>query len=178
MKELTKQEMEAILLEHEKAELEFDIDATMATLVPNPHYEIAFLGLAVDGWDAVYKTYQRILNPLTENRDVAAKRRVHAVDKNTLVREAHITFTDENDERVTGLYMVVMEFDAELKKIAGERMYTDPVFGQMMARRLGEDFAGLPGVSRIRDTAPVIEEHDAYAVAAARGITIAPPSKR
>ncbi|WP_176594352.1 hypothetical protein [Sphingobium sp. EM0848] len=174
MKELTKQEMEAILLEHEKAELEVDIDATMATLVPNPHYEIAFLGLAIDGWEGVHQAYQRILRP-AQIRPVAAKRRVHAVARNTLIREAHVTFNTSEGERVTGLYMVVMEFDPELKKIAGERMYADPLFGKMMTEQLGEDFAKIPGVSRIRDSAPVIEEHDAYAAAAARGVTITPP---
>ena len=62
-KQLDKKQMEEILLAHEVAELEMDIDATMATLAPNPHYELATLGLAVDGSDAVRETYRRILPP-------------------------------------------------------------------------------------------------------------------
>lgn len=172
MKELTKDEMLDILLAHEKAELEYDLDATMATLVRNPHYELAFLGLAVDGWDTVRKLYERLIVPGARARNFQAVARVIAVDTNTLVREAHVSFDNAEGKRVTGLYMVVMEFDPELKKIRGERMYTDPAFGQMMGSLFGEDFASLPGVSKISDTSPIIEEHDAYAMAAARGITI------
>lgn len=172
MSELTKKEMEAILLEHEKAELEFDLDATMATLVPNPHYELAFLGLAIDGWDGVREAYRRLLRPNPGNANIAAKRRFHAVAANTLVRDAHVTITNPNGERVTGLYLVVMEFDPESKKIRGERMFTDTVFGEFMVGQLGKDLASIPGVTRITDSAPLLEEHDAYAVAAARGITI------
>ncbi|WP_219013937.1 MULTISPECIES: hypothetical protein [unclassified Streptomyces] len=173
-KELTKKEMEAILLAHEVAELEQDVDATMATLAPNPHYELAGLGWAVDGTAAVRATYERILSYVT-SRNVAAERRVHAVAKNHLIREAHVTFDNRKGERVTGLYMVVMEFDPELKLIAGERMYMDPVFAEMMAEHLGDDFGDLPGVSKIGDSAPLIEKHDAYRVAASRGITINAP---
>lgn len=174
MSELSKKEMEEILLAHEIAELEQDVEATMATLAPNPHYELAFVGLAVDGEDAVRETYRRILGN-NEGRDVAAERRVHGVATNTLLREAYMTFNTREGERVNGLYLVVMSFDPELKLISGERMYTDPVFGQMMREQLGPDFENLPGVTRIRDTAPTIDKHDAFKVAASRGLTINAP---
>ncbi|MFD5177066.1 hypothetical protein ACFWM1_14730 [Nocardia sp. NPDC058379] len=173
MSELTKKQMEEILLAHEIAELEMDVEATLATLAPNPHYEIASLGWAIDGTDAVRETYHRILRQ--QGRGVAAEKRVHAVAENTLLREAFMTFNTLDGERVTGLYLVVMAFDPGLKLISGERMYTDPNFGQTMAELLGPDFGSLPGVSRISDTAPVIDKHDAYKYAAARGLTITPP---
>lgn len=174
MTELTKKEMEEILLAHEIAELEQDVEATMATLAPNPHYELAFVGLAVDGEDAVRETYRRILGG-NEGREVAAERRVHGIATNTLLREAHMTFTTRQGERVNGLYLVVMSFDPEARLISGERMYTDPVFGEMMTEQLGPDFETLPGVTRIRDTAPTIAKHDAFQVAASRGLTINAP---
>lgn len=173
MTELSKQQMEEILLTHEIAELEMNVEATMATLVPNPHYELAALGLAIDGTDAVRETYRRILP--NQNRDVAAEKRVHAVAANTLLREAFMSFNTLEGTRVTGLYLVVMAFDPDLKLISGERMYMDPNFAQMMSEQLGPDFAELPGVSRIGDTAPNIEKHDAYRYAAARGLSITPP---
>lgn len=173
MTELNKKEMEEILLAHEIAELEMDIDATLATLTPNPHYELAALGWAIDGPDAVRETYRRILP--NQNRDVAAEKRVHAVAANTLLREAFMSFNTLAGERVTGLYLVVMAFDPDLKLISGERMYMDPNFAQMMSEQLGPDFGTLPGVSRIGDTAPNIEKHDAYKYAEARGLTITPP---
>lgn len=171
MEDMTKQEMEAILLAHEKAELEEDLDATMATLVPVPHYELPTLGYAFDGYDAVREAYSRIL-PGTRSRNVAAKMRVHAMSHNTLVREAHVSFTKSSGERVTGGYIVVMTFDPEHKLIAGERMYMDTNFAEMMAENLGPDFADVPGVTKLSEVAPMIERHDAYEVAERRGITI------
>ena len=175
MKELDKKQMEEILFAHEVAELEMDIEATLVTLAPNPHYELATLGLAVDGLDAVRETYRRIL-PGAAKWDVAAEKRVHAVARNTLIREAYVSFNTVGGDRVTGLYLVVMAFDPELKLIAGERMYMDPLWAKQMATDLGDDFADLPGVSRIGETAPLIGTHDAFAVAATRGVTITRPA--
>jgi hypothetical protein len=175
MKELTPYEMEDILLAHEKAELEYDVDATMATLVANPHYEIATIGVAIDGWDTVHRMYQRLVKLGAEGRNIQARARVIAFARNTLVREAHVSFDTPEGKRVTGLYLVVLEFDPEKKKIIGERMYTDPIFGKLLTDILGEDLATLPGVSKIADSAPVINVHDAYELAAARGVTIERP---
>lgn len=173
--ELTKKEMEEILLAHEIAELEQDIEATMATLVPEPQYELAGLGWAVQGRDAVRETYNRILS-YASTRDVAAEKRVHAIAANTLLRESHVSFNTRDGQRVTGNYLVVMVFDPELKLITGERMYMDPVFAGMMAEELGDDFGDVPGVSRMVDSAPIIDRHDAFAVAEARGKTINVPA--
>lgn len=174
MTELSRKQMEAILLTHEIAELESDVEATLATLAENPHYEIAMLGLAVDGIDAVRELYKRILPK--GNQDVAAKARVHAMAKNTLVREAVMSFNNTQGERVTGLYIVVMEFDPETGLISGERMYADPNFGGMMAEQIGEDFVNFPGVSVIGEDWDPIERHDAYDFAEKRGLTINAPS--
>lgn len=171
MKEMSKKEMEAVLLAHEKGELEEDLDATMATLVDNPHYELPALGYAFDGYDAVREAYSRIL-PGNRDRNVAAKMRVHAISHNTLVREAHVSFTKSNGERVTGGYIVVMSFDPEARLISGERMYMDTNFAEMMSENLGPDFADVPGVTKLADVAPMIERHDAYEVAERHGVTI------
>jgi hypothetical protein len=170
-KELDRNQMEEILIAHEKAELEGDLEATLATLTPEPQYELASLGWAINGMNAVRETYQRIL-PGAQKWDIAAEARGYTWGENTLVREAHVSFNTVDGERVTGLYMVVMAFDPELKRISGERMYMDPLFAKLMATDLGADFGDLPGVSRISQTAPIIQIHDAFAAAAARGITI------
>ncbi|AIY48003.1 hypothetical protein [Mycolicibacterium fortuitum] len=171
MTEMTKNEMEEILLAHEKGELEEDLDATMATLVANPHYELPTLGYAFDGYDAVREAYSRIM-PGTRTRNVAAKMRVHAIDSNTLVREAHVSFNTRSGQRVNGNYIVVMSFDPEQKLISGERMYMDTNFAAMMSENLGPDFADVPGVTKLSDVAPTIDRHDAYEVAERKGITI------
>lgn len=155
MTDLTKEEMEAILFAHGKSELEFDADGTMTTVVPKPHYEIAVLDLAIDGWDAVYEMYRRLLSG-NRGRNIQFQPRTDGVGRNTLFSEAYISFDTSAGKRVTGLYMVVVEFDPELKKVIGERMYTDQIFGQMWAENIGKDFPDLPGVSRIRDGAPIV----------------------
>ena len=174
-RDLTKDEMLEILLAHEIAELEYDIDATMVTLVPNPHYEAPTLGVQVDGWDTIEKMYGRLISDAAKGRNVHAVARVIAEAKNTLVREAYVSFDTADGGRDTGLYLVVMEFDPVLKKIVGERMYMDTIFGAFMAEMLGPDFPTMPGVSKLAGTMPIINEHDAFEAAAARGIVINNP---
>lgn len=175
MSELTRYEMEGLLIEHEKAELEYDIDATMATLVPNPHFELCFMGLAVDGWDAVREMYSRMLVRGAEERNIQADARIVMAGDNHIVREALVSFDNDEGKRVTGLYNVVVEFDPELKKIKGERMYGDLTYAQFMSGVVGEDIAKVTGVTEIVATLPTINVHDAFAAAAARGIEINNP---
>lgn len=177
MKELTRYEMDGLMLDHEKAELEYDLDATMATLVPNPHFEIPFLGYAIDGYDAVREMYRRMISFGSKEYNFQAYARVIAEAKNTLIREAHISFDTPEGKRVTGLYIVVMEFDPELKKIVGERMYADTTYAAFMKEVIG-DLSNVPGISRISDGAPVIDVHDAFELAASRGVTIDNPANR
>lgn len=175
MADLTRYEMEGLMLDHEKAELEYDLDSTMASLVPNPHFEIAFLGLAIDGYDAVRELYRRMINFGAKEWNFQAVARVIAEAKNTLIREAHISFDKPEGGRVTGQYIVVMEFDPQLKKIVGERMYADTVYADLMTGVIGDDLVDVPGITRLSDHAPVINVHDAFALAASRGVTIDHP---
>lgn len=175
MPELTKSEMEDILLEHEIAELEMDVDRTMATLTDDPQYELPALNLAIRGTDAVRETYKRIMRYVVD-RDIAAEMRVHAVAANTLIREACVSFNLADGSRVTGLYIVVMSFDAEQKKITGERMFMDTAFATYMSEQLGDDFADVPGVTSLGAVLPNIERHDAFAVAERKGKTINRPT--
>jgi hypothetical protein len=175
MQDLTKQEMEELLLEHEIAELEYDLDRTMATLVPNPHFELCFMGLAVDGYDAVREMYSRMLVRGGEERNLQADARIVMIADNHIIREALISFDDADGQRRTGLYNVVVEFDPETKKIKGERMYGDLTYGQFMSGIVGEDLAQIPGVSQISSSLAVINVHDAFAAAAARGLEINNP---
>ncbi|NIB32266.1 hypothetical protein HBB16_11745 [Pseudonocardia sp. MCCB 268] len=64
---------------------------------------------------------------------------------------------------MTGLYMVVMSFDPDLRLISGERMYMDP-FAGMMAETARNDFAPCR-CHPISLSAPIIAKHDAFAVA-------------
>jgi hypothetical protein len=166
--ELTKSEMEDLLLEHEIAELEMDVERTMRTLIDDPQYELPTLGFAIRGAEAVRETYRRIMRTVVD-RDIAAEMRVHAIAANTLIREACVSFNLADGRRVTGLYSVIMAFDPEQKKITGERMYMDTNFAAYMTEQLGDDFDQLDGVTTLGDVLPNIERHDAFAVAERKG---------
>lgn len=162
MQELTKSEMEPILFAHGMAEMKFDVEETMQTVVPEPHYEIATLGLAIDGWDAVVEMYRRLLGG-NRTRDFQVKVRVDTVGTNTLIQEAYVSFKNPKGERVAGIYVSVVEFDPVQKKIIGERIYGDAVWGQLWTENLGEDFADVPGVSRLHDSIPAIGAEEGFA---------------
>jgi hypothetical protein len=152
--DLTVEEMGAILAAHGMAEIELDLAATMATVVPDPHYELPALDLAIDGWDAVQEMYRRLLlGNRHRNLQPAGNPRIVAAARNALINEARASFDDAQAQRVTGQYMVVVDFDPVLKQVIGERMYTDTVFTAMWAENLGPDFIDVPGVSRISERA-------------------------
>lgn len=154
MKELTLQEMEAILGTHETAELAEDIDATMETVAPDPHYEFPIPGWTVDGDEGVRVYYGKLLVDGAK-WNVASRKRAHGTGPNTLFREAWISYDDEKGTRRTGQYMAVIEFDPETRTIKSERHYGDAVFGAFLPAIDACD----PGVSRINaNTKPVTRE--------------------
>lgn len=164
MTELTRSEMEPILFAHGMAEMKFDVEETMQTVVANPHYEVAFLGIAIDGWDAVVEMYRRLLAG-NRTRDFQIKVRVDTVGKNTLMQEAYVSFLTLAGERVTGVYLSVIEFDPVEKKIIGERIYGDAVWGRLWQENLGADFIDVPGVSSLYDIMPSIGAQDSFGAA-------------
>jgi hypothetical protein len=143
---LTLQQMEELLAIHEMAEFNLDIDGTMATLVDHPVYELPALNWHIEGWDAVRETYRRLLHG-GDVRNIWAEKRTHAITDSSLCREAYVYVDNDAGERVTGRYMVAMDFEGD--KIAGERMYMDATFASAMAAILGPDFGNVPGVYRL-----------------------------
>jgi hypothetical protein len=164
--------MEGIMLAHEKAELEYDLDATMDTLVPNPHFELPPFGIAIDGWEGVRTMYSFMIQKGGRDRNLQAVARVIGEAPNTLMREAWISYDTIDGRRVTGGYMVVMSFEPETKKILGERMYADKIYADLLAELIGDTYLSWPGVSQMGDGAPIINRHDAFDLAASRGVVI------
>ncbi|NKY42566.1 nuclear transport factor 2 family protein [Nocardia cerradoensis] len=172
MSELTMDQMEEILLAHEKAELEMDIEATMATVSPNCRWEFPTDGLVAEGPEAVREHYRRVL-PGAQQWNVAAEKRVHSAGPNALIREAWVSWDTPEGGRANGLYLVVMTFDPEAKLITAERLYADTNFAKYMDRQLDvATYKDFPGVRTLSSVAPVINTHDAFALAESRGITI------
>lgn len=162
MKELTLEEMEAILHEHEIHELAQDIEATMDTVAPDPYYEFPSAGWRVDGEAGVREHYRRAL-PHGGTANIASKRRVHGVGPNTLFREAWISWDAEDGTRLTGQYMAVLEFDPVTRKIKSERQYSDRSFDRFLDPHMGEDYGEVPGVTRLNENVKPIAREDMLA---------------
>lgn len=143
-KQLTWDEAEAVLKAHEKAEMDVDYDATIATIVDDPVYELPTLGYMLEGAEAVHEFYRRTL-PYFAKFDVYADVRVHALSKDgtVLAREAYPYITVDG-EKVQCNYSTIVVLEGD--KIKSERLYVDPVFGSYFAESLGEDFEQVPGV--------------------------------
>ncbi|NMO04178.1 hypothetical protein HH308_23455 [Gordonia sp. TBRC 11910] len=150
MTELSVEEMEAILYEHEIREASQDVEWTMGTVVDDPHYEFPTGQISVDGRDAVAEHYRRALPSGVEQR-AASQKRVHGSGPNTLFREATFSFDAADGTRRTGQYVAVIEFDPASKKIVSERQYGDTYFAEFLAPHLGDDYARYPGVSLLND---------------------------
>lgn len=147
---LTLAEMEELLAAHEMAEFNINLDATVATLVENPVYELPSLGWRIEGQEAVRETYKRLLHG-GDVHNLWADKRVHATSATSLAREAYV-YIDTPEGRVTGQYFVAMDFAGDT--IAGERMYMDAAFVKAANDILGPDFGDIPGVTRLEDAVP------------------------
>ncbi|BBZ10051.1 hypothetical protein BST20_02680 [Mycobacterium branderi] len=148
---LTLEQMEELLRLHEEAEFNLDLDATMATLVENPVYELPSLNFYIEGREAVEELYRRMLHG-GDVRNFWADKRTHAISPSSLIREAWVYFDTDEGVRTTGSYNVVMDFEGD--KIAGERMFMDASFTKTMAAVLGPDFADVPGVYPLNQKQP------------------------
>ncbi|MGV9861036.1 nuclear transport factor 2 family protein [Rhodococcus koreensis] len=151
MEKLTLQQMEELLAVHEEAEFNMDLDATLATLVENPVYELPTIGWHIEGQAAVRETYARMMAG-SDVKNVWADKRAHAISDTELCREAYVYFDTAEGRRVTGQYFVLVEFKDG--KILGERMYMDTSFAKAMTEMLGPDFGNVPGVSKLEDMVP------------------------
>ena len=164
MADLTLREMEDILYQHEICEMNKDIDATMKTVVDSPHYEFPTGGWAADGVDAVREHYRRAFADV-DRLDIASQQRVHGAGPNTLFREASFSFNGPDGERLTGQYLVAIEFDPEQRKIKSERQYGDTIFHKFIGPHVGADYGDVPGVTPLNSTTKPISREDMMAEA-------------
>ena len=149
MTKLTLEQMEEVLVAHETAEFNMDLDGVMDTLVDHPVFEMPAVGIRIEGKEAVREMYRRFLAG-GDRMNIWADRRVHAVSDNELVREAYVYF-DTPEGRVTGQYCVVMTFEGN--KLLGERFFMDSSFAKATSEALG-NLLDLPGVSLLADVNP------------------------
>jgi len=153
MEKLTPEQMEEVLIVHETAEFDNDLDAVMSTLVANPVYELPSIGWHIEGTEGVRELYRRWLSG-AEKRNVWAEKRVQAfsTDENALIRDAYVYYDGDDGQRTTARYSTAISFEGRL--ISGERMFMETPFAKIMYDILGADFADVPGVSTLEEVNP------------------------
>ncbi|MFN6551801.1 hypothetical protein ACP6C7_13995 [Mycolicibacterium septicum] len=153
MAKMTAEEMDHILIVHEIAEFDNDVEAVMATLADNPQYELPNMGWHIKGEVAVRELYNRWLSG-ADKRNIWAEKRVQAysADGDAMIRDAFVFYDNDAGERVTSRYSTAFSF--ENGKISGERMFMEPPFAKVMNDILGPDFGEIEGVSRIETMGP------------------------
>lgn len=137
--------MEEVFKVHAEAELATDIEATMATLTADPHYELITVGWHVRGQAAVREMYSRLYAGYNR-RVTASTGRVLAVAPDALIREGYTTLSTGTG---TATYHSIAVITFEHDRISGERLYADMPNAQLMRDALGADFGRVPGVSAL-----------------------------
>lgn len=144
MDDLTAKQLDVIHA-HAAAEFANDVDATMVTVCDDPRYELVSLGLGLETKDAVREFYARTLPPGHE-RKMTGEMRVEVAGPDVMISEYYVDLTLDGEQRRTRVISVIV-MEGDLFK--GERVYADPLFSELWAKDLGEDFADYPGVVRL-----------------------------
>jgi hypothetical protein len=142
--QLTKEQMLEILLRHDRAEADGDLEAVMATVSPNPHYEFHPAGITLDTFDAVKELYRTALPgyvPLLET----AKQLNFWHNDTGCAAEFEFTFPLESGELHRAQLFVILDFDGEL--VQAERSYLDHELAKHHKALLGDELFKLPGVN-------------------------------
>jgi hypothetical protein len=159
MSQPTLEEMKALLLEHEWAERNGDLDGTMATLVAHPVFEVHPQGLRIEGYEAVREMYGRLLpgsnDPLSEG--TAQTERVLQSSITASGNSVLCTEVQHEMHRLDGttacVRMLVNVYFQD-GKLLGERLFSDNDMAELINSALGPDFFNLPGVTTIVDDYP------------------------
>ena len=135
--------LQAALFKHGLMELEQDLDGTMATVAPEPHYELMSVGWRLEGREAVREMYRRMY---AGPQPLSADQRIVGAAPNSMTIEVAVQF-DCFESDIVSHDLTILTFEDGLVK--SERFYTDPNFTEAMRLALGEDFGDVPGVSRL-----------------------------
>jgi hypothetical protein len=159
MSQPTLEEMKALLLEHEWAERNGDLDGTMATLVAHPVFELHPQGIRVEGYEAVRAMYGKFL-PGFKDQFAESKETTERVLKSNITAVGNSVLCTEGQDKMhradgtpTRMRMLVNVYFQD-GKLLGERLFSDNDMAELINSALGPDFFNLPGVTTIVDDYP------------------------
>jgi ketosteroid isomerase-like protein len=141
----SQREMEELIYEHMRAEQARDLDRVMATLCPDPVFEIHPLGIRIEGWDAVAEKYRRTMSGIWA--DVLEDTVVGIWRSNdSVVMQDVARCTLSNGKEGTLHALTIFDFQGD--RLKGERVYLGALALEMMKRALGSDFNSVQGVTQ------------------------------
>ena len=144
---LTNEQMLALSKRHVEQEMKGSVEGTMATVCPDPYYELYPMGFRIVGRAAVTEMYRRMLVAPIGLQPIQWATRKFSVGPEGIFSEdeAQIRDTDGTVRRVAAVS--VYSFEGELLK--GERVYLNDAGAAMTQKALGPDFTKISGVDKI-----------------------------
>lgn len=156
---MTKDELIALVRRHQDAEVAGDYPGIMATLVPEPQYEIFPLGLRITGHSAVLTMYKKLLPAIfphvvesdamtfgTSGSSGSVSSGIWVGDSSVVIRESAVVAIPGKG-RIPISEVAI--FYTEGKLLRGETFYCDAPLARLFDEALGPDFLTLNGVTRL-----------------------------
>ncbi len=112
---------------HAYAEAIGDMDATLATLGPDPVFEFYPARLTLKGWDTIEKFYREQYSTFSA-RVVDAEVFGEWANDNTAIQEYSVTVKNADDDGRVTYRVLSMSPVLDDGKLAGERLFTDDGF--------------------------------------------------
>jgi len=152
--------MIALVRRHQDAEVAQNYAGIMATLVPEPQYEIFPLGLRVVGYSAVLEMYKRLLPAIfpyvvesdamtfgTSGSGSGGVSGIWVGDSGVVIRESAIV-KPPGKGRIPISEVAIFYVKGEL--LLGETFYCDAPLARLFEEALGAEFLSLDGVTCVR----------------------------
>jgi hypothetical protein len=139
---MTPEQIVAVSKPHGIAEYSRDLEATMATVGPNPYWEYHPMGLALVDREAVAVQYQIMFDHVLPNI-VSETLRSRTFGENFSVVEQKIRLNIDGEES-DSYFTVVVSVDENY--VIGERVYNSGPLVALLDRCFDESFRKLPGV--------------------------------
>jgi hypothetical protein len=142
MARFTPEQIIEITRAHGTAEYAMDLEATMATVGPNPYWEYHPMGLALVDHEAVKVQYQilfdRVLPYIVDQTE-----RSRAYGDNYSMIETKVRLNLDGQQSDSYFTVVVSVDDGY---VVGERVYNSGPLATLLDRCFDESFRALPGV--------------------------------
>lgn len=145
-----------LVARHCAAEVAQDIEAVLATVGPEPWFELHPLGLALSTRGAVAEFYRRMLpafgqmKPSGSSATYGAPGSSRYLGDDAIVTRDEVLFQAEHGE-VAVKSLALFQLDATCDLLKGEQIFLNANAAALFARQLGDDFDTVPGVVRLPD---------------------------